>query len=270
MSYMRGRRGTRSLPSSWWPRPWPTPRRAARCRPRPGCRADWRSCWPPGRGAAPMAPARCWPGWRSRADRWPRTGWPRLPGWMRRRCAAGCGSWPRPGCSPRTPPGGSTGSGTRCWPRRWPSGCCPASGPRCMSPWRGRWQRPATTEPPRRWPGTGRPPGILPGSCRPGWRRPRPPSGYSATPKPRRTGSGPSSWARRCLARPTRTASACRGCMSGPSTRSIGLAPGCEPGGSPRRPTCGSPLTPTPRSPRPSATAPDGGGRPARRTPGSP
>ena len=72
------------------------------------------------------------------------------------------------------------------------------------------------------------------------------------------------------LRRPAPLTSACRECTSGPSTRSIGLAPGCAPGGSPRRPTCGSPLTPTPRSPRPSATAPGGGGRPARPTPGSP
>ena len=49
---------------------------------------------------------------------------------------------------------------------------------------------------PRRWPGTGRPRAARPRSSRPGWRRPRPPSGCSATPRPRCTGSGPSSWAR--------------------------------------------------------------------------
>ena len=123
---------------------------------------------------------------------------------------------------------------------------------------------------PRRWPGTGRPPGIRPPNCPPGWRPPRPPSGYSATPKPRRTGNGPSSWARHCPAPPTRAASACRGCMSGPSTRSTGRAPECAPRGSPRRPSGGSPVTPTRRPPRPSATAPGVGGRPARPTLGSP
>ena len=48
---------------------------------------------------------------------------------------------------------------------------------------------------PRRWPGTGRPRAARPRSSRPGWRRPKPPSGCSATLRPRRTGSGPSSWA---------------------------------------------------------------------------
>ena len=46
-------------PSSWWPRPWPTRRRAVCCRPRQGCRPGWRSCWRPGRAAAPVTHARC-------------------------------------------------------------------------------------------------------------------------------------------------------------------------------------------------------------------
>ena len=36
---------------------------------------------------------------------------------------------------------------------------------------------------PRRWPGTGRPRAARPRSSRPGWRRPKPPSGCSATPQ---------------------------------------------------------------------------------------
>ena len=72
---------------------------------------------------------------------------------------------------------------------------------------------------PRRWPGTGRPRAARPRSCRPGWRRPRRPSGCSATPRPRRTGSGPSSWARRSPMPPLRPGSTCRGCTCGPSTR---------------------------------------------------
>src|SRR5580704_15703740 len=80
MSCMRGRRGTRFSPSSWWPRPWPTRRRAGCCRPRPGCRPGWRSCWRPGRAAAPVTHARCWRDWRWRVGRWPRSRWPRSPG----------------------------------------------------------------------------------------------------------------------------------------------------------------------------------------------
>jgi hypothetical protein len=43
--------------------------------------------------------------------------------------------------------GGGTGRGTRCWPRRWPARCCPASGPRCTSWWRGLVE-PLTAGPP--------------------------------------------------------------------------------------------------------------------------
>ena len=61
------------------------------------------------------------------------------------------------------------------------------------------------------------------GTARPGWRPPRPPSGCSATPRPRRTGSGPSSCARPCPMPPARPGSTCRSCMCGPSTRWIEL-----------------------------------------------
>ena len=80
---------------------------------------------------------------------------------------------------------------------------------------------------------------------------------------------GAAAAARRRPAAP-RAGSAWRGCMSGPSTRSTGPAPECAPSGSPRRPSGGSPGTATRRPPRPSAIAPDAGGRSARPTPGSP
>src|SRR5271165_7067404 len=95
-----------------------------------------------GRAAAPLRRGRCWRVWRSRAGAWVRMCWRWSPGWRWRRCGGGCGSWRRPGCSPRTPPAGGTGSGMRCWPRRWPPGCCPGSARYCTSARRGRW--PAT------------------------------------------------------------------------------------------------------------------------------
>ena len=93
---------------------------------------------------------------------------------------------------------GRTGPGMRCWPRRWPPGCCPASEWCCTSGQRGCWRRRAVMRWPRRRPATGRPRAAAPRSCPPGWRRPGPPSGCSATPRRRRTGSGPSSCARHC------------------------------------------------------------------------
>ena len=50
-------------------------------------------------------------------------------------------------------------------------------------------------------------------SCRPGSRRPGKPSGCSATPRRRCTGSGPSNCATRCPMPAARPASTCRGCM---------------------------------------------------------
>ena len=117
----------------------------------------------------------------------------------------------------------------------------------------------------RRWPGTGRPRAARPRSSRPGWRRPRPPSGCSATPRPRRTGSGPASWARPSPMRPPRPGSTCRDCPCGPSTRFFIVATGCALAWSPRRPTAGSPATPTRLPPRSSATAPRWSGRGMRR-----
>ena len=192
MSCMRGRRGTRFSPSSWWPRRWRAGRVAGWVSPR-GCRGGWRNCWWHGRGGARVTRGRCWRGWRWRAGRWVRIFWARSPGWTRRRSAGGCGSWRRPGCSLMTPSVGGTGRGMRCWPRRWPAGCCPASGPCCTSAPRGRWRRPGTRRWPSRSPGTGRPRAARPRNCPPGWRRPRPPSGCSGTRKLRCTGSGPSS-----------------------------------------------------------------------------
>ena len=52
---------------------------------------------------------------------------------------------------------------------------------------------------------------------------------------------------------PPRPGSTCRGCPCRPSTRFIALATACAPAWSPRRPTAGSPATPTPRPPRSSA-----------------
>ena len=65
--------------------------------------------------------------------------------------------------------------------------------------------------------------GRRPRSSQPGWRRPKPPSGCAAAPRPRCTGSGPSSWARRSPRPPPRPGSTCRGCPCGPSTRFIAL-----------------------------------------------
>src|SRR5271166_2673543 len=65
---MRGLRGTRSSPSSWWPPPWPArPGPGAGYGFRRGCRPGSRSCWRRGRAAAPGTPGRCWRGWRELA-----------------------------------------------------------------------------------------------------------------------------------------------------------------------------------------------------------
>ncbi len=85
-------------------------------------------------------------------------------------------------------------------------------------------------------------------SSRPGWRRPRPPSGYSATTRLRCTGSGPSSYARCSPRPPPRPGSTCRGCPCGPSTLFFAPATACALAWPPRRPTAGSPGTPTPRT----------------------
>ena len=70
------------------------------------------------------------------------------------------------------------------------AGCCPVNGWCCMSARRGRWRRRAAGRWRRRRPATGPPRAALPRSCRPGWRQPRPPSRFSATPRRRATGSG--------------------------------------------------------------------------------
>ena len=61
------------------------------------------------------------------------------------------------GCWRTTPPTGGAGSGTRCWPRRSPTGCCPASGTTCTSARRRCSRRAATGRWPPRQPTTGRP-----------------------------------------------------------------------------------------------------------------
>ena len=123
------------------------------------------------------------------------------------------------------------------------------------------------TRRPPRWPGTGPPPIAPLRNCRPGCTRPRPRSGCSATPRPRGTGSEPSSCLDGCPSRSTSPASTCRSCTCAASTRSTQPATrtfwrrACRGGLPPLRRAI-----PTRRSPRPYTCAsrgPDGTGSPA-------
>ena len=132
----------------------------------------------------------------------------------------GCGSWRRPGCSPRTPRAGGTGRGMRCWPRRSPAGCCPASGPRCTSAPRGRWRRPGTralaAEVAGHWQAAGRPAEELPARV----------AAAEAAERVFGYAEAAAHWQRAIelsQAQPgaaARPGSTCRGCTCGPSTRS--------------------------------------------------
>ena len=83
--------------------------------------------------AALVTPGRCWPVWRWRAALLPRIFSVKSLDCSWRRSAGGCGNWPRRACWPTTPTPVRSKRGTRCWPRRWPRRCFPASGPRCTS-----------------------------------------------------------------------------------------------------------------------------------------
>ena len=141
------------------------------------------------------------------------------PGWTQMRCAAGCGSWPQPGCSPTAREAGSTGRGMRCCPRRWPLTCCPVSGRCCTSgqPWRSKAAGDETlaAEVAGHWAAAGRPAEELPARV----------AAAAAAERVFGYAEAAAHWQRAielCQAVPAphaRPASTCRGCTCGPSRR---------------------------------------------------
>ena len=144
----------------------------------------------------------------------------------------------------------------RCWPRRWPAGLLPGERvvlhERTAQALETAGGETLAAEVAGHWAAAGRPAEELPARV----------AAAEAAERVFGYAEAAAHWQRAielCQAAPgarRRPASTCRGCTCGRSTRSSYPATVSAPAWWPRRPTAGSPITPTPRPPRSSTSAP--------------